>query len=156
RTVRRATRHHRYGRSQCARRFRDQPACRDGERRGIGRAVAHHVSWRMSEQKDELIIRQARATDAIAIARVRVAAWRAAYRGLIPDSYLDRPDFEQLEALNLGAALRDIADEARISVVELGGQVVGFCAYGSVEDDDGKLTQGGIYRPCGSHTYAYR
>jgi len=99
----------------------------------------------MSEHKDKLIIRQARATDAVAIARVRVAAWRAGYRGLMPDSYLDRPDFEQVEALNLHAALRDMADEARISVAELGGQVVGYCAYGSVEDDDGMPTQGGVY-----------
>jgi ribosomal protein S18 acetylase RimI-like enzyme len=103
------------------------------------------MGWLMPDQNDEPIIRPARATDAVTIARVRVAAWRAGYRGLIPDSYLDRSDFEQAEAQHLYAALHAIADEARIAVAELGGQVVGYCAYGSVEDNDGKLTQGGVY-----------
>lgn len=35
-------------------------------------------------------IRRARATDAIAIAAVHVAAWRSAYPGILPDAYLAR------------------------------------------------------------------
>lgn len=35
------------------------------------------------------LIREATAIDAESIARVRVASWRAAYRGLIDDAYLD-------------------------------------------------------------------
>ena len=99
----------------------------------------------MSNHQHSIIIRDARLRDAAAIAHVRVAAWRIGYRGLIPDSYLDRPDFEDLEALHLHAALRDITDEVRISVAEVAGQIVGYCAYGACGDASSQPSQGGIY-----------
>jgi ribosomal protein S18 acetylase RimI-like enzyme len=108
--------------------------------------IQHVVKARLvSEQHHTISIRDARVTDAAAIARVRVAAWRAGYRGLVPDSYLDRPDFEQVEALHLYAALRDITDQARISVAEVEGQVAGYCAYGACGDDSRQPSYGGVY-----------
>ena len=41
-----------------------------------------------------LLLRDAQPTDAAAVARVHVLAWQTAYRGLLPDAYLDslRPE----------------------------------------------------------------
>ena len=42
----------------------------------------------------DLVIRPAEKTEALAVARIHVRAWQAAYRGLLPDGYLDglRPE----------------------------------------------------------------
>ena len=42
-----------------------------------------------------LEIRLATDADARGIARVRVSGWQSAYRGLIPDEYLDRMDVSE-------------------------------------------------------------
>jgi ribosomal protein S18 acetylase RimI-like enzyme len=91
------------------------------------------------------MIRDVRLSDAAAIARVRVAAWRAGYRGLVPDAYLDRPNFEDAQALHLYAALRDITDQAQVSLAELAGQIAGYCAYGACGDASSQPSHGGIY-----------
>jgi hypothetical protein len=39
-------------------------------------------------------IRRATSSDADALAKVHIDAWRMAYRGLVPDSYLDSLDFD--------------------------------------------------------------
>ena len=90
-------------------------------------------------------IRDALATDAAAIARVRIAAWRFGYRGWVPDTYLDRSDFEELEVLHLHTALQTITDAVRISVAEREGQIVGYCAYGVYGDVNATPAHGGVY-----------
>ena len=40
-------------------------------------------------------IRQSNTSDASAIARIRVESWRAAYRGIVPDDFLDGMDAAQ-------------------------------------------------------------
>jgi len=40
----------------------------------------------------EIVVRPAGAADAEAIARVRIASWRGAYRGIVPDAFLDGLD----------------------------------------------------------------
>ena len=56
-----------------------------------------HTSW--------MILRPAEPADALAVARVHVRSWQAAYRGLLPDAYLDqlRPEdrAEQYDFSNL-------------------------------------------------------
>src|SRR5262245_61207355 len=99
----------------------------------------------MTEVHHTVIIRTARVLDAKAIAHVRVAAWRAAYRGLMPDAFLDRADLEETEAEQLRDRLRSIPDGARISVAEMGGRIVGYCAYGYGGDDDGEPSRGDVY-----------
>lgn len=37
-----------------------------------------------------MLLRPAKPDDALAVARVHVSSWQAAYRGLLPDSYLDQ------------------------------------------------------------------
>lgn len=92
-----------------------------------------------SSDGETVVIRMARVSDAKAIAHIRVAAWRVAYRGLMPDSYLNRPDLEQTEAEQLRDRLHNIRDLARVSVAEVGGQPVGYCAYGSAEPSRGDI-----------------
>jgi ribosomal protein S18 acetylase RimI-like enzyme len=94
---------------------------------------------------DTIIIRAAQVPDAEAIARARVAAWRAAYRGLMPDSYLDRADLQDTEAEQIRNRLRDIEPPARVSVAELGGQIMGYCAYGCEPGGNAALASGAIY-----------
>ncbi len=44
----------------------------------------------MSERGSHRVVRPARIADAEAIATINVRAWQTAYRGLLPDSHLDR------------------------------------------------------------------
>jgi ribosomal protein S18 acetylase RimI-like enzyme len=86
----------------------------------------------------------AEVSDATEIAHVRVAAWRAAYRGLMPDAYLDRADLKDIEAELMRHRLSVRGDEAHMSVAEWDGRVVGYCAYGSGGNDDTEAS-GGVY-----------
>jgi len=99
----------------------------------------------MTAACDTAIIRTARVYDAEAIAHVRVAAWRAAYRGLMPDSFLDRAGLEDTEAEQLRDRLRNIGGVDRVSVAELCGRLVGYCAYGLDENDDAEPPRGSVY-----------
>jgi hypothetical protein len=45
-----------------------------------------------------MLIRRATLEDAAAIARVRVDTWRTAYRGIVPDEFLDNMSYEGNES----------------------------------------------------------
>ena len=75
----------------------------------------------------QITIRPAVVADADAIARVRVESWRASYRVIVPDAYLDgmkTEDSSRLWARVLGAA----SDAACTFVAEVDGELVGFAA----------------------------
>lgn len=72
-------------------------------------------------------IRPATASDARAIARVRIDTWRTAYRGIVPSAYLDAMDVEQSEAL-WQRVLDAEAATASVFVAERDGEIVGFAA----------------------------
>ncbi|HRI18799.1 MAG TPA: GNAT family N-acetyltransferase, partial [Burkholderiaceae bacterium] len=76
---------------------------------------------------------EARAQDAPAIAAVHVASWRAAYRGLIVDAYLDGLSADGRERM-----WRDLIEEGRTStlVARCAGRVCGFAAFGASRDAD--------------------
>lgn len=72
-------------------------------------------------------IRPALPADAEAIARVRIDAWRATYRGMIPDAYLDAMSIDE----NAGLWRRILATgspKAGVFVAEDAGEVVGFAS----------------------------
>ena len=86
-------------------------------------------------------VRTARVADAEDLARVHVAGWQHAYRGLMPDDYLDALDWrDRVEQRRAGLA--DAAVSTYVAVQ--GGEVVGFAAHGPSRDDDlpgGQVTE---------------
>lgn len=81
-------------------------------------------------------IRQATVEDAAAIGRVAVRAWQAAYRGQMPDGYLDGLRAEdRAEGWARGLA-RDRSGDP-VLVAEDDGAVVGFAAVGPAEEPAG-------------------
>lgn len=82
-----------------------------------------------------LSLRPAVPADAVSIGEISVHAWRAAYRGLMPDDYLDALDSEERASSWVGT-LR--WPPPRVSVI-LGrehGRSVGFAAAGPCRTDD--------------------
>ena len=68
------------------------------------------------------------------MARVHLAAWRAAYRGIIPDSYLDGLD-EEARASRYTFD-RTGPDDPLTWIVLEGDEIVGFVSVGPARDDD--------------------
>lgn len=99
----------------------------------------------LTKQHASVIIRTAQVADAQAIACVRVAAWRAAYRGLMPDAYLERADLESAEAEQLRSRLGAIGALTRIAVAEADERIAGYCAYGCEANDGRACFNGAIY-----------
>jgi ribosomal protein S18 acetylase RimI-like enzyme len=63
----------------------------------------------------------------------------------MPDPYLNRADLEATEAEQLRDRLHAIGDRAHVAVAEVGGQIVGYCAYGCATDDPAAPASGAIY-----------
>lgn len=83
-----------------------------------------------------MAVRAANIEDVEAIAGIRVAGWRTAYRGLIEQAVLDRLD-PVAEAATRRARW---AERPPAAVAELGGVVVGFvltCPYRTADDEPG-------------------
>jgi GNAT superfamily N-acetyltransferase len=81
-------------------------------------------------------VRYATVGDAPALGRVHVRAWQAAYRGQMPDDYLDglRPE-ERAAGWDRGLR-RDRARDP-VLVAERDGRVVGFAVVRPAEDPEG-------------------
>ena len=88
-------------------------------------------------------IREGTPADARACAEVHVEGWRWAYRGLLPDDYLDRLSVEDRERMwRQGFAE---PGERVAWVAERGGRVVGFCVTGPSEDADADRATAEVY-----------
>lgn len=76
-------------------------------------------------------VRHARPGEGTAISQVRVASWRAVYRGLMPDGILDgmRVDGTRWDEAILGST-----PQTSLLVVEDEGQIVGFSVLGPDRD----------------------
>lgn len=84
-----------------------------------------------------MLIRRAQEADAAAIAGVHVATWQAAYRGLLPDTYLDALDAERWRAGWEGVLLT--SDRPRAGTLVAGHRpevVVGFVDVQPTRDPD--------------------
>ena len=88
------------------------------------------------------VIRKAIPTDACDIASVRVTSWQKAYRGIIPDGYLDslHPSQDEAHWRESIAAGRPL-----IIVTEADGEVMGFSAFGPSRDDGAPPGTGEIW-----------
>ena len=77
----------------------------------------------------EHVIRNASIDDADAIGAVVVRAWQAAYRGIMPDDYLDGLRAEQ-RAATWQRVLADLGPDRWVQVLKVGDELVGFASYG--------------------------
>jgi ribosomal protein S18 acetylase RimI-like enzyme len=78
-------------------------------------------------------IRDAQLADAERIATIQVRAWQAAYRGVMPDTYLDELDVED-RAVYWRNAVQVLEPGQRLKVIVENGVVVGFAAAGPEHD----------------------
>jgi len=88
----------------------------------------------LPDYRIKVLIRYATRKDAQAIARIHVEAWRAGYKGIMPDEYL--------KSLSVREKTRHWDEALAIKgpginlVVVLNGVISGFCVYGPARDDD--------------------
>jgi ribosomal protein S18 acetylase RimI-like enzyme len=81
-------------------------------------------------------VRHAAVGDAAALGRLHVRAWQAAYRGQMPDDYLDGLRADDRQAGWERALRRDRARHP-VLVAERDGHVVGFVVVRAAEDPEG-------------------
>jgi ribosomal protein S18 acetylase RimI-like enzyme len=89
----------------------------------------------------ELTVRRANLDDVKAIAQVHVAAWRAAYRGQVPDAYLDSLDVAK--RARRWSRILDAGNDT-IHVCARGGTIVGFSDLTRSRDADASVHVGEI------------
>lgn len=90
-------------------------------------------------------IRPATVDDAETLAHVRTTGWQTAYRGIIPDSYLDRMDAAE-NARTQRAALANPAPGTHcLAAITPEGEVLGFVIFGPRRDDDLPPAAGEVY-----------
>ncbi|MFG1879292.1 GNAT family N-acetyltransferase [Sphaerisporangium sp. NPDC049003] len=90
------------------------------------------------------VVREMREPDIEAVSSVRVAGWRTAYAGILPQSYLDGLSVEQDARGRRKRFAR--ADGTTLDLVaEDAGAVVGWLAMGPCRDADARPGDGEIY-----------
>lgn len=83
-----------------------------------------------------MLIRPAESDDARRIATVHVRSWQAAYRGLIPQEYLDRLDpAERMPEWKSTLAEMSLPGKG-ILVAEIDGEIAGFAGLCPTRDED--------------------
>ncbi len=92
---------------------------------------------------NEIKIRKATSEDAAGIAKVQVETWKTAYKGLMPDDYLNSLSAESKTA-KWKEGIGDPKDKTYL-VAELNGEVVGFCIVGPTRDEDANKEIGELY-----------
>lgn len=83
-------------------------------------------------------VRTATVDDAETITQAQVLAWQTAYRGILPDRYLDELSSEPWSRAEHRAVAIASPNDPRVFnlVADLDGQVVGWLAGGPSRDDD--------------------
>jgi dihydropteroate synthase len=101
-------------------------------------ARAHHEAWRLGYRVFRThavtlpFLREATPADADALAEIQVDSWRAAYRGILPQSVLDAlAPGEQAQAFIRAMA----GGRVRIWIVEARGRIQGFAVAGPCRDE---------------------
>jgi GNAT superfamily N-acetyltransferase len=95
----------------------------------------------------DFTIRPATREDAPAIARVHILGWQQAYRGQLPDAFLEALDANLERRTANWAAQIDRASQSgrRVRVAEQDGSLVGFVGFGPADGEAEDLKLGEIY-----------
>jgi len=94
---------------------------------------------------DVVTVRVASIADAPHIASVHVRSWQAAYRGQVPDDYLDSLSIEERETIWSGILRGSDLPSSGVFVSEADERsVVGFAAISPSRDDDAETSTGEI------------
>ncbi len=91
-----------------------------------------------------LIIREAEIADAKGIAKIHVETWQYAYKGQLPDAFLDSLSVEKRQEV-WKENLANPHPKTKIYVGEIEGKIVGFCSLGASRDDNATETMGELY-----------
>ena len=91
----------------------------------------------------EFVIRDAVVGDADALGRVHVRAWQAAYRGVMPDEYLDGLSAVDRAEMWRGRIARTDLTPLLVAVVD--DEPVGFATYGAEQPSDDATESGQLY-----------
>ncbi len=90
-------------------------------------------------------VREALPADAEAIARVHVRGWQFAYRGLVPDHYLDSLSVDDERTKRNRQLLSQLGPSRKMWVAVELSQVVGFAGAGPTRDEDTSGPTGELY-----------
>jgi len=93
----------------------------------------------------EVVVRVCGLGDAGEVERLRVAGWRAAYRGIVPDAFLDSMGVDTERRRNVMAGRPATGVE---SVAVHAGTIVGWVAAGPCRDDDRRGPRDGEIYAC--------
>lgn len=90
------------------------------------------------------LVRLAQVEDAAQIAEVHVLTWQCAYKGQIPDSYLNSLSIEK-RTEGWREQLKNPEKGIHTFVAEVDGRVVGWCTAGVNDDEDVSKETGRIF-----------
>lgn len=82
-----------------------------------------------------MIIRPATIEDAPEIGKLHASVWKTAYRGQLPDEYLDDINIEARQKA-WTQILSEAGSKTVTLVAEEGGEIIGMCNIGPARDDD--------------------
>lgn len=86
---------------------------------------------------DNINVRPAQLKDAPGIAKVHVKTWQCAYKGQIPDAYLDSLSVEKrTESWQYILSNPESKDNSKTFVALIDDEIVGFCCVSHCRDDD--------------------
>jgi GNAT superfamily N-acetyltransferase len=91
----------------------------------------------------DVLIREAVEADADAMGHLHVRAWQLAYRGVMPDEYLDGLQADERIAMWRGRIAR--TDLPPLLVAVTGDEVVGFAVFGDEQPPSGSVSCGQLY-----------
>src|SRR5437764_344055 len=104
--------------------------------RRLGAAPRRHpVRFALEGHREEMadvMVREAQLADVRTIADIHVSAWRAAYRGMIPDEYLAALSVEQ--RMGRWSTAISAPGPARVAVAHVKAEILGFCSFGPTRD----------------------
>ncbi|MEV7325505.1 GNAT family N-acetyltransferase [Streptomyces sp. NPDC093970] len=93
---------------------------------------------------DSLRIRPMALDDCDRVSEIRIRGWQYAYRGLMPQPFLDGLSAER-DAVRRRARFRDGENGVTDLVAERGGEIVGWAAHGPYRDGDVRTGDAELY-----------